>query len=219
LNNQAGGQSDQLLGEYQEAMRLSAGQWLICIMFGCGALLLAVIIGMQMGFSNPNQLTPEEIERIHEELGQLGDEDDQVMKMAEMGITEPRVFPADEVMISDTATVLGIEANGKYRAYLATGMSDATSLHIVHDYLGGKPITMTFCDRSNCSRAFLRHKVRTEDIMMGGWSGEEMWLLIKDKRYLHTSTEVPIPDYPVEMTTWGEWKKAHPETDVYLGGQ
>ena len=188
-------------------------------MFGCGTLALVVFIVMQIRSPKQTPPTQEEIERIHEEIGQFGGEDDQVMKMAEMGITEPRVFPADEVMISDTATVLGIEANGKYRAYVATGMSDATNLHIVHDYLGGKPITMTFCDRSNCSRAFLRHKVRTEDIMMGGWSGEEMWLLVKNKRYLHTSTEVPIPDYPVEMTTWGEWKKAHPETDVYLGGQ
>ena len=188
-------------------------------MFGCGTLALVGIIVMQIRSPKQNQLTPEEIERIHEELGTLGDEDGQVLKMAVGGRTEPRVFPADEVMLSDTATVLGIEANGKHRAYVATGMSDATNLHIVHDHLGGKPITMTFCDRSNCSRAFLRHKVSTEDIMMGGWSGEEMWLLIKDKRYLHTSAEVPIPDYPVEMTTWGEWKKAHPETDVYLGGQ
>lgn len=186
-------------------------------MFGGGMLAVAVIIGMQMGFSNSSQLTPEEIERIHEELGQLGDENDQVMKMAEIGISEPKAYPADEVTIPDAATVLGIEANGKYRAYLATGMSKATSLHIVHDHLGGKPITMTFCDRSTCSRAFLRDKVSTSDIMMGGWSGEEMWLLVKGKRYLHTSKEVPIPDYPVEVTTWGEWKKAHPETDIYLG--
>ena len=188
-------------------------------MFGCGTLALVGIIVMQIRSPKQNQLTPEEIERSYEELETFGDEDDQGMKRADLGITEPRVFPADEVMISDTATVLGIEANGKYRAYVATGMSDFPSLHIVHDYLGGKPITMTFCDRSNCSRAFLRDRVRTEDIMMGGWSGEEMWLLIKDKRYLHTSTEVPLPDYPVEMTTWGEWKKAHPETDIYLGGQ
>ncbi len=198
-------------------MRLSAGQWLICIIFGCGALLVAVIIGMQLGFSNSHQLTPEEMERLHEELAQLGDENDEVMKLHEMGISDPRAFPADEVTIPDGSTVLGIESNGKYRAYLASAMSEATSLHIVHDQLGGKPITMTFCDRSNCSRAFLRDKVNSDNIMMGGWSGEEMWLLIKNKRYLHTSKKIPISDYPVEMTTWGEWKKAHPETDIYLG--
>ena len=198
-------------------MRLSAGQWLICIIFGCGALLIALIIGMQMGFSNSNQLTPEELDRLHEELAQLDDENSDVMKLEELGISDPRAFPADEVTIPDGATVLGIEANGQYRAYLATAMSEATSLHIVHDQLGGKPITMTFCDRSNCSRAFLRDKVNSDSIMMGGWSGKEMWLLIKNKRYLHSSTKVPIPDYPVEMTTWGEWKKAHPETDIYLG--
>lgn len=198
-------------------MRLSAGQWLICIIFGSGALLVALIIGMQMGFSNSNQLTPEEIDRLHEELALLDDENSDVMKLEELGVSDPRSFPADEVTISDDETVLGIEANGKYRAYRATAMSEATSLHIVHDQLGGKPITMTFCDRSNCSRAFLRDKVSSDSIMMGGWSGKEMWLLIKNKRYLHSSKKVPIPDYPVEVTTWGEWKKAHPETDIYLG--
>jgi len=195
-------------------MRLSSGQWFVFVLFGCGALLVVLIVGTQMWFPTPDRVKPEHIEALEKELSDL---DSEAMKLAEMGITEPRAFPANEVTIPDTSTVLGIEVNGKYRAYRATAMSKATNLHIVHDHLGGKPITMTFCDRSNCSRAFLRDKVSTEDIMMGGWSGEEMWLLIKNKRYLHTSKKVPIPDYPVEVTTWGEWKKAHPETDIYLG--
>ncbi|MFP6601977.1 MAG: hypothetical protein VB862_05580, partial [Pirellulaceae bacterium] len=63
MKHQAGGQSGQLLREYQEAMRLSAGQRFICIMFGCGTLALVGIIVMQIRSPKLNQLTPEEIER------------------------------------------------------------------------------------------------------------------------------------------------------------
>ena len=199
-------------------MRLSAGQKLICIMFGCAMLAVVAFVVYQARYGGEKKLTPEQMALMEDELDQLGDPENEVMKLRQMGITDPKVFPADEVMIPDKATILGIEADGKYRAYLATGMSDSTSLHVVHDNLGGKPITMTFCDRSNCSRAFLRDQVNHEDILMGGWSGEEMWLMIKDKRYLQSSKEIPIPEHPVEMMTWGEWKKAHPETDIYLGG-
>jgi hypothetical protein len=199
-------------------MRLSAGQKLICIMFGCAMLSVMAFVVIQVRSAGEEKLTPKQIALMEEKLGQLGDPDGNVMKLREMGVTDPKIFPADEVMIPDRSTILGIEVDGKYRAYLANGMADSTSLHIVHDYLGGKPITMTFCDRSNCSRAFLRHRVSSEDILMGGWSGEEMWLMIKDKRYLQSSKEIPIPEHPVEMMTWGEWKKAHPETDIYLGG-
>ena len=139
------------------------------------------------------------------------------MEREDMGINDPKAYAVDEVTIKDNSEVMGIEVNGKYRAYRLIGMSDSTSRHIVHDQLGGKPITMTFCDRNGCSRAFVRQNVSKDDFMMGGWSGKEMWLLINNKRYRHSSKKIPMEDYPIEVTTWGEWKKAHPDTDIYLG--
>ena len=201
-------------------MRLSSGQWLICIMFGFASLLFATIIFWQLGSSGTPQrgeLSEEEIQRREQEMAEA--DRDMPMKRADSGVVEPRSWSVAEVAdtVGDEETVLGIEVDGKYRAYLASGMSEATSRHIVHDQLAGKPITMTFCDRNRCSRAFVRKNVKPDNFMMGGWSGEEMWLLINNRRYLHSSEKVPMEEYPIEVTTWGKWKAAHPDTDIYLG--
>jgi hypothetical protein len=29
----------------------------------------------------------------------------------------------------------------------------------------------------------------------------------------------PYPGFPFAQTSWGEWRRAHPDTDVYLGEQ
>ena len=201
-------------------MRLSPGQWLICIMFGFASLLFATIIFWQMGSSGTSQrreLSEEEIQRREQEMAEANQ--NMPMKREDTGVVEPRAWSVAEVAdtVGDEETVLGIEVDGKYRAYLASGMSEATSRHIVHDQLAGKPITMTFCDRNRCSRAFVRQNVKPDNFMMGGWSGEEMWLLINNRRYLHSSEKVPMEEYPIEVTTWGKWKAAHPDTDIYVG--
>ena len=99
-------------------MRLSAGQKLICIMFGCAMLSVMAFVVIQVRSAGEEKLTPKHIALMEEKLGQLGDPDGNVMKLREMGVTDPKIFPADEVMIPDRSTILGIEVDGKYRAYL-----------------------------------------------------------------------------------------------------
>lgn len=203
-------------------MKISSGQWFIYIIFGVAGMILALIMGWSMGTSgtprrDPFELTAEEEEEMRNQHLGIQDGKFPPREMEESGIDNPVAYAVHEVTISDDSPVLGIEVEGKFRAYLASGMAEHTNRHIVHDELGGVPVTVTHCDRSDCSRVFLRKDVSMENIQMGGWSGEEMWLLIGTKRYTHTSEKVPLEDYPVQVTTWGEWKTAHPETDIYLG--
>ena len=205
-----------------DLMRISSGQWLICIIFGMAGLGLVAIVVLQLGTAgtvkpNPYELTEEEEELLAQDEMRIKDGKFPAREMEEPGIDNPVAYAVHEVTIADDSPVLGLEIDGKCRAYLASGMAENTNRHIVHDKLGGNAITVTHCDRSACSRVFLRKDVSVDNFQMGGWSGKEMWLLIRNKRYLHTSKKLPLEDYPFEVTTWGEWKTAHPETDIYLG--
>ena len=197
---------------------------IIVVIFGVASLGLVAIIALQLGTADtpkidPYELIEEEERFLEEDQPRIKDGKFPPHKMHEEGIDKPVAYTVDDVAntVSDNSPVLGIEVAGKYRAYLISGMAENVNRHIVHDKLGGKAITVTHCDRNGCSRVFLRKDVAPNDFMMGGWSGEEMWLLIGNKRYLHRSKKLPLEDHSFELTTWGEWKTAHPETDIYLG--
>jgi len=197
---------------------------IIFIIFGVAGLGLVAIVVLQLGTAgtvkpNPYELTEEEEELLAQDEMRIKDGKFPAREMEEPAIDKPVAYMVDDVAdtVSEDSPVLGIEVDGKYRAYLTSGMAENTGRHIVHDKVVGNAITVTHCDRSGCSRVFLRKGVSTDNFQMGGWSGKEMWLLIGNKRYLHTSKKLPLEDYPFEVTTWGEWKTAHPETDIYLG--
>ena len=197
---------------------------IIVVIFGVAGLGLVAIIALQLGTAgtpkmNPYELTEEEEALLEQDQVSIKDGKFPAREMEESGNDKPVAYTVDDVAntVSDDSPVLGIEVAGKYRAYLTSGMAENVNRHIVHDTLGGKAITVTHCDRNGCSRVFQRKDVAPDDFMMGGWSGEEMWLLIGNKRYLHSSKKLPLEDHSFEVTTWGEWKTAHPETDIYLG--
>jgi hypothetical protein len=39
----------------------------------------------------------------------------------------------------------------------------------------------------------------------------------KSGKKIHSDEPFPYPNLPYELTTWGDWKAAHPETSVYAG--
>ena len=134
------------------------------------------------------------------------------------GQTQIKVVPASEVDLPEETPIIGVIVDGQTRAYLPKGMSEPQS-HLAHDNIKGQPITVTYCNWTDCARVFTRDLVPPEEILMGGFQYGQMQLLIKNKLYDQNSTQLPINEYPMERVTWGEWKAAHPETEIYLGDQ
>src|SRR5262249_40992062 len=107
--------------------------------------------------------------------------------------------------------------------------------HVVNDLLGGKPITVTYCDVTDCLAVFIDPDSKGPlGIAVGGWLGKRergryigsLLLLVGSSRY-RQDTGQPLANRDDESfpyirkdfvrTTWNEWREAHPDTDVYVG--
>jgi hypothetical protein len=144
------------------------------------------------------------------------------------GVETPPMRPPAEAGLPDDAPVVGVVAGGHARAY-ALGSMRSPMRHIVNDVVGGMPVTVTYCDLSNCTRAFGgAGKAAPLDISQAGTFGDEMLVKVGHVTYKQATGKVYEPDtgypsvpfpyqeYPLVRTTWGEWKARHPVTDVYV---
>lgn len=144
------------------------------------------------------------------------------------GVESPQVLPPTEAGLPDDAPVVGVEAGGHARAY-ALGSMRSPTRHIVNDVVGGLPVTVTYCDISNCTRAFGgAGEAAPLPISQAGTFGDEMLVKVGHVTYKqatgevyepdegHPSVPFPYQEYPLVRTTWGEWKARYPETDVYV---
>lgn len=139
-----------------------------------------------------------------------------IMGMDIPGISDPYFHAADEVVIPDTTPIIGVVIDGKARAYMDEGMAEADQ-HIVHDMIGDQQLTIVYCDKSNCVRVFDSTETELDSILMAGMKRDQLQLKVDQKDYALDDESIPIPDFESERTTWGEWKAAHPETDIYVG--
>jgi len=139
-----------------------------------------------------------------------------IMSSDEPGIKNGRFYNPEEVVIPEETMIIGVEVDGQFRAYLPGGMNSMDQ-HILHDDFNGQPITVTYCDKSDCARAFVRGDLDPDQIRMGGFNGKAMWLLIDEERYIQEAAELPLEDYPITRVTWESWKSMHPETTIYVG--
>jgi hypothetical protein len=131
--------------------------------------------------------------------------------------------------LRDNAEVIGVSAAGRHRAYVLQALLRPDS-HVVNDLLDNVPFTVTYCDLSDCVRVFTApQRGRPLDIAVGGSDAQQakkMLLRIGSTRYwqdtglpLKDNASAPFPYVKThfERTTWGKWRKAHPDTDVYVG--
>lgn len=141
------------------------------------------------------------------------------------GITQPPALPSSNAGLKDSAEVIGVSAGGHYRAYLVAALDGAPSAHVINDLLGDAPITVTRCDISRCTRVFTGEIGKLLNLSLGGMKAYKMVLKVGDHRYLQESAlpvdaaapSFPYPSHPWEQTTWGQWRRDHPSTDVYVG--
>jgi len=141
------------------------------------------------------------------------------------GIMRPHTYRADKAPLGDGDEVIGVVAGGKARAYLVAAFA-GQERHVVNDLVAGWPVTVTHCDRNNCTRVFTgSSRGEVLDIACGGWYNGSLLLatpagicLQDDNAANPGMPAVPFEQLRFTLTTWGEWKHQHADTDAYVGG-
>jgi hypothetical protein len=147
------------------------------------------------------------------------------------GFRLPPTVPAAEAgaAIGDDDEVIGVVAGGKARAYRMPAMRIPTR-HIINDVVGGVAVSVTYCNLRQCVRGFGGIPGETPlELWQAGLLGDRMVVKVGGVSYLQETGKVvecdsgrpavpfPYAEYPLVQTTWKEWKRRHPETDVYVG--
>jgi len=144
--------------------------------------------------------------------------------------TLPRmVKAADARFLIDKEYVLGITRNGESRAYPTRFVSWH---HIVNDKIGvqanGEPayVTLTYCIVCNSGICFDTPLVHDKPLLFdfyGLYNGVmtlydkntgSVWLQVSGRAVKGPLCEMKLKSPPLLDTTWGEWKKLHPNTLV-----
>ncbi|MEO0393038.1 MAG: DUF3179 domain-containing (seleno)protein [Pseudomonadota bacterium] len=143
----------------------------------------------------------------------------------------PPVSTADEATwLDDDAIIFGLEVNGEYRAYPRQIMEVR---EMVNDTLGGRHLGIPYCTLCGAAQAYFTDEVgdgierpilRTSGLLIR--SNKVMYDIntysVFDT-FLGTAVtgtlaekNVALPQASMVTTTWGAWKKAHPETTVLV---
>ncbi len=133
-------------------------------------------------------------------------------------LISPVIRLGDDANLSDSERVIGVIVGDKHRAYLTNAFSELGG-KVVNDMIDQVPISVTYCDIYERARVFTSTK-RGDflSIHLGGWMEKEMFFYYEDEDFKHSAEETPLPDYPYVVTTWGDWRGKHPDTDIYMGG-
>jgi hypothetical protein len=143
----------------------------------------------------------------------------------------PQVSSADDATwLKDDDVIFGIEVNGEYRAYPRRIMEVR---EMVNDTLGGRHLGIPYCTLCGAAQAYftdqLPEGIERPVLRTSG-------LLIRSNKVMYDLTTYSVLDTfkgnavtgplyekgiklkqaSVVTSTWGAWKKAHPETTVLL---
>ena len=142
------------------------------------------------------------------------------------GIRTPPIVRAPDADLKDDESIIGIEVNGHYRAYRQAAMSGMTA-HVVNDLIGDVPVSVTYCDRANCARAFTdSRRSQPLELSTGGMVDGNLalrlgeiwiWQPTGETLFDDGSKKRPLSDFPIVRTTWKAWRQLHPGTEVYVG--
>lgn len=134
------------------------------------------------------------------------------------GLQTPPACKADEVQLDPSAQVVGVTVAKQSRAYLLSALSGDPRKHVINDLLGKTPVSVVHCDLSRCTRVLTDDSAAQPlDVRIGGWMSEKMQVLYGRRRYAIDSKRIPLANLTFKTTSWGEWKAAHPDTEVFLG--
>jgi hypothetical protein len=138
----------------------------------------------------------------------------------------PRVAAADAGFLSGDEKVFGVSAGGAFHAWPARYLSWH---EMVNDTVGGEPVSLSFCTLCNTAIAYSGRSPAG-----GPWTFGTSGLLYRSNKLMvdrQTSTlwsqvtgepvvgamadtQVRLDLVPVTVTTWEDWRSAHPGTTV-----
>jgi hypothetical protein len=133
------------------------------------------------------------------------------------GIDQPELLAGDQVDLAPATEVIGVEIDGQACALVLNAMSEKER-HVVNLMLNDSPVSVSYCNLSQCVRVLTSDSSSTIPLGVGGLDIESrMVLLFKGQRYSQDSKDLPLQDIPFSRLEWGTWKLQHPETKIYLG--
>ncbi len=139
-------------------------------------------------------------------------------------IDDPTYQSADAAgWLADEDLVIGIEIDGEARAYPLRILN----VHeIVNDEVGGRPVTVTYCPLCRSGLVFDRRvggtpltfgvsgKLVNANLVMYDRETETYWSQLEGKAIVGPLVPRELTLVPSTITTWDEWRRAHPETRV-----
>lgn len=137
------------------------------------------------------------------------------------GIRDPRIAPATQIELADDEPVVGVSVGGRHRAYCLAALSPM-QCHVVNDCIDGTPVTVTFCDRTDCARVFTGPGHNPLDVWTAGYMNGLM-LRYRGQFFLQATARPvaatadaaeALPTLASVRTTWKDWRLTHPDTQV-----
>lgn len=140
-------------------------------------------------------------------------------------IDEPRFLSAGEArFLSDDDAVFGLVRDGEARAYPQLIL---VWHEIVNDEFSDGPLSVTYCPLTGSVVAFrgtapsgepytfgTSGKLVNSNLLMYDRQTDSRWPQILGQAILGPSRGHVLEEVPLDWTTWGKWRKAHPDTPV-----
>ncbi len=142
-------------------------------------------------------------------------------------ILRPPTQAAETAKLPPEEMVIGVVAGGKARAYRFSSF-EGKSGHLVNDMIGGAPVSVAYCNLTRCVRVYTDPGGSEPlNVEVSGTFNDEMILKLAGNLYYQKSGHsltpgespavIPYQTLTPTLTTWKEWTKQHPDTDVYMG--
>lgn len=132
---------------------------------------------------------------------------------------------SDAFEVDDEDLVLGLDFNGVVRAYPAFILNHH---EIVNDTVGDVPVAITYCPLCGSGVAFRRELdgeavefgvsglLHNSDLILYDRASESLWQQITGTAIAGPRRGEKLTSLPLAMTTWKEWRSAHPGTGILV---
>ncbi len=141
-------------------------------------------------------------------------------------IDRPRFVPsskASRTFLEDGDRIIALVVNGKKKAY---PIKILNWHEIVNDRIGGRRVVVTFCPLCGTGMVFdanaagkrlnfgVSGLLYQSDVLLYDRQTESLWSQIKQEAVTGKLIGTRLQLLPSVQTTWGAWKKQHPDTFV-----
>lgn len=144
-------------------------------------------------------------------------------------LDQPRFVPASQVQgLKDEASVLGLDRNGVRKAYPIAIMNWH---ELVNDRFESEPVLISYCPLCGSGMAFratiagqarrfaVSGLLYNSDVLFYDRESESLWSQIDRRAISGPMQGERLEQIPLTLTTWAQWRAAHPDTQVLANDQ